>query len=163
MLVRRVLCQLLGVTVAVVGGWLAGIAFEFCWTLLDMVVKPSDTPAIALFVRPWIVGLGSVVFILPVLLILLPMYLFLPRSLVVWRWPVCTTLGALAGVLIVYAFFSRPDANPPPSKLSWYILGAVIGGATSLIGSVTRERFGGGTLASNQTLEPTAGRRDART
>jgi hypothetical protein len=161
MLVRRILRQLLGVLVAVVGGWLVGIAFEFCWTLFDMVVHPGDTPPIALFVRPWIIALGSVVFILPVVPILIPMYLFLPRGLIVWRWPVCTVLGALGGILIVCAFFSRPDANPPESKLSWYVLATVIGGATCLIGSVTRNRFGGDTLASNQSLEPTAGRRDA--
>jgi hypothetical protein len=161
MLVRRILRQLLGVLVAVVGGWLAGIVFEFCWTLFDMVVQPGDTPAIALFVRPWIVALGSVVFILPVVPILILMYIFLPRSSAVRRWPVCTALGAAAGTLIVFAFLSRPDANPPESKLSWYILAAVIGGATCFVGSLTRERFWGGTSASNQSLEPTAGRRDA--
>jgi hypothetical protein len=42
----------------------------------------------------------------------------------------------------VFASFSRPDSNPPPSKISWYLLAAVIGGATCLVGSITRERFG---------------------
>jgi hypothetical protein len=142
MLLRRIIRQLVGVLLAVVAGWLAGIVFEFCWTISDMITHSSDTPAIALFVRPWIVALGSVVFILPVVPILIPMYIFLPHSSSVWRWPVCTALGAAAGALIVFAFRSRPDANPPESKLSWYILAAVIGGATCFVASLTRERFG---------------------
>jgi len=51
-------------------------------------------------------------------------------------------LGALAGVCIVFGFLSRPNVDPPESKLSWYILAAVIGAATCFVGSTTREHFG---------------------
>jgi len=51
-------------------------------------------------------------------------------------------LGALPGVCIVFGFLSRPNFNPPESKLSWYILGAVIGSGTCFVGSTTREHFG---------------------
>jgi hypothetical protein len=138
----RVLKQLLGVGVSVIGGWLAGIVFEFLWTTLDMVTHPGQLPAIVLFVRPWIVALGSSFFILPVVPFLIVLYLVIPRSWQVWRWPVCTLLGVFAGISIVFVSFSRPDSNPPPSKFSWYLLAAVIAGATCFIASITRERFG---------------------
>jgi hypothetical protein len=93
-------------------------------------------------VVPWIVALGSAAFIYPVLLALVPLYFFVPRSSPLWRWPIGTSLGALAGVCIVFGFLSRPNVNPPESKLSWYILAAVIGSATCFVGSTTREHFG---------------------
>src|SRR5262249_36621190 len=142
MLLARILKQFLGVLVAVIGGWLAGILFAFVGAAVDVTTHSGKVTSIALFVQPWIVALGSPVFIYPVLLALVPLYFFVPRSSFLWRWPICTTLGALAGVCIVFGFFSRPDVNPPESKLSWYILAAVIGAATCFVGSTTREHFG---------------------
>ena len=142
MLLARILKQFLGVLVAVLGGWLAGILFAFAWAAVDVTTHPGEVPAIALFVLPWIVALGSAAFIYPVLLALVPLYFFVPRSSPLRRWPICTSLGALAGVCIVFGFLSRPNVNPPESKLSWYILAAVIGSATCFVGSTTREHFG---------------------
>ena len=141
MLLGCVFSRFLGVLVAVVAGWIAGILFEFAWAAFDVATRPGEVRAIALLVRPWIVALGSLVFIFPVLLVLVALYFVVPRSSLLWRWPICTGLGALAGVSIVFAFLSRPDVNRPESKLSWYILAAIIGGTTCFVGSTTRERF----------------------
>src|SRR6267378_2551501 len=70
MLLARILKQFLGVLVAVLGGWLAGILFAFAWAAVDVTTHPGEVPAIALFVLPWIVALGSAAFIYPVLLAL---------------------------------------------------------------------------------------------
>jgi hypothetical protein len=142
MLLARILKQFLGVLVAILGGWLAGILFTFAWATIDVATHSGEVTAIALFVQPWIVALGSAVFIYPVLLALVPLYFFVPRSSLLWRWPICTSLGALAGTCIVFGFFSRPDVNPPESKLSWCVLAVLIGAATSFVGSTTREHFG---------------------
>ncbi len=142
MLLARILKQFFGVLVAVLGGWLAGILFAFVWAAVHLATHPGEVPTIVLFALPWIVALGSAVFIYPVLLALVPLHFFVPRSSPLWRWRICTSFGALAGVCIVFGFLSRPDVNPPESKLSWYILAAVIGAATCFVGSTTRERFG---------------------
>ena len=41
------------------------------------------------------------------LFLLLPLYLFLPRTSFLWRWPVCTLCGALAGPAIVFACYGQ--------------------------------------------------------
>ena len=68
MLLARILKQFLGVLVAILGGWLAGILFAFAWAAVDVTTHHGEVPAIALFVLPWIVALGSAAFIYPVLL-----------------------------------------------------------------------------------------------
>ena len=142
MLFERILKKFFGSFVAVLCGWGAGILFALLWAAVGLVLHPGQIPVAALIAAPWIVALGSVSFILPVwLLLLVPLYFFIPRSSPLWRLPVCTVLGALAGVCIVAIFLSRPDVNPPESILSWYILAAVIGGVTCFVGSTTRDRF----------------------
>ena len=143
MLFHRILKQLFGSFVAVLCGWGAGILFALLWAAVDVAVRPGKVPVAALIAAPWIVALGSVSFILPVwLLLLVPLYFFVPRSWPLWRWPICTASGVLAAICIVGMFLSRPDVNPPESILSWYILAAIVGGVTCFVGSVTRERFG---------------------
>src|ERR671930_2588024 len=97
MLLACILKQLLGVALAIVGGWLAGILFAFAWAAFDIITRPGEVPAITLLAGPWIVALGSTVFILPVLVVLVPLYFFVSHSSLLWRWPTCTGLGALTG------------------------------------------------------------------
>ena len=75
MLLARILKQFLGVLVAVLGGWLAGILFAFAWAAVDVTTHPGEVPGIALSVQPWIVALGSAAFICPVLLALPAVFL----------------------------------------------------------------------------------------
>jgi hypothetical protein len=143
MLFQSILRQFFGTFVAVLCGWGAGILVALLRAAVGVVVHPGQVPVAALIAAPWIVALGSVSFILPVwLLLLVPLYFFVPRSWPLWRWPICTALGALAGISIIAIFLSRPDVNPPESISSWYVLAAIIGGVTCFVGSVTRERFG---------------------
>ena len=112
---------------ALLGGWLAGITFSFVWAALDIAIHPQQVPVAALIAVPWIVALGSLSFVLPVwLFLLIPLYLLVPPSWPLWRWPICTALGVLSGICIVAYFLSRPNVNPPVSIFSWYILASVM-------------------------------------
>ena len=62
------------------------------WLVLNAKSASSNFVVLSWFM--WI-------FIFPVwIAILIPLYIFVPRSWLVWRWPVCTALSALAGVII---------------------------------------------------------------
>jgi hypothetical protein len=83
-------------------------------------------------------------FILPVwALILVPLYMFIPPSSILWRWPVCTVCGAAAGLLIVGVVFGGIPGVGHVSSGAWgsYILAAIVGGVTCLIGSLTKHIF----------------------
>jgi hypothetical protein len=140
-MLKRAAFGLLGAFVAIVSGWLSGIVVAFLFAAVAMVAHPHQVSLGALLVAPWIVAIGSLYFILPVSLALVPLYLLIPRSWLLWRWPVCTTLGLVSGVCIVAVFLSQPNRNPPESVFSWYVLAAAIGGTTCLIASITHEQF----------------------
>jgi len=123
-----------------VSGWLSGIVVTFLFGVVVTTVHPGHVTFAAL-PAAWVVAIGSLYFILPVSLVLVPLYLLVPRSWWLWRWPVCTSLGIVSGVCIVAVFLSQPNRNPPENVLSWYILAAVIAGTTCLVASMTYERF----------------------
>jgi hypothetical protein len=72
-------------------------------------------------------------------LLLIPLYLLIPRTWFLWWWPVCTFCGALAGFLIVL-FFMASWASV--SELTPFVLlAALTGGATCLCGALTAPYF----------------------
>ena len=70
------------------------------------------------------------------LVLLLPLYLFVPHSSFLWRWPVCTVCGALTGSAIVFACYG-PDSFGRADFPTLILLGAVTGAATCLFGSLS--------------------------
>jgi hypothetical protein len=81
-------------------------------------------------------------FALPVWVVaLVPLSLFLPRSSLLWRWPVCTACGAVVGVLIVAVVFPFPQRGIASEIWFPYALGGIIGAITCLVGSFTRRHF----------------------
>ena len=68
------------------------------------------------------------------LLALLPLYLVVPPHSPLWRWPICTCCGALAGAAIMFAFSGRPPHDD-------ILLAAITAGITCLFGSLTAHRF----------------------
>lgn len=119
---------------------------------LDTGVVVWGTIAMSWFMAWFIVPVWGVV--------LIPLYLFVPPGSTLWRWPVCTACGALAGLLIMASFFRGVPGFGQLSPRAWdvYILAGIIGGITCLIGSLTKHLF---KQPSNQSLQPTAGRSDA--
>src|SRR6266403_2447603 len=112
MAARSITTQLLGTVVAVLGGWLAPFLFFGGVRLLgvsdgkqplDVGILVDSTIATSIFMA-W--------FIIPVwILVLIPLYLFVPLSSPLWRWPVCTACGATAGFLIMALVFIASYRN----------------------------------------------------
>lgn len=140
-MLKRIIFSLLGAFVAIASGWLSGILVALLLAAAAIVVRPSQVPVGAMLVTPLSVAIGSLIFILPTSIALVPLYLFIPRTWLLWRWPVCTTLGVVAGVCIVAVFLGQPNRNLPENVFSWYILAAVISGSTCFVASITHERF----------------------
>jgi hypothetical protein len=118
-----------GSILAALFGWVSAHLLGLVWVILTHGV-PTRTDWAALFVFP----LYSVPFVLIVwLLALLPLYFMVPLHSILWRWPICTVCGALAGAVIMLPF------GHPLSDFAG--LAALIGGATCLFGSVSRNYF----------------------
>ena len=73
------------------------------------------------------------------LVVLLPLYILVPRHSVVWRWPVCTLCGAVAGALIMFAFYG--PHSPDSFSTVAIILASIVGGIACLFGALTADRF----------------------
>ena len=140
-MLKRVAFSLLGALVAIASGWLAGILAALLLAVVAIVAHPHQVPVGALLAMPWVVAIGSLIFIIPTSIALVPLYLFIPQTSLLWRWPVCTTLGVVSAVCIVAVFLAQTNRNPPESVFSWYVLAAAIGGSACFVASKTHERF----------------------
>jgi hypothetical protein len=83
-------------------------------------------------------------FIIPVwLIVLIPLYLFVPLSSPLWHWPICMLCGAVAGFLIMAGVFLAFPGDGSWSSGAWEFCGiaALVGGAICLVGSLTRHLF----------------------
>jgi hypothetical protein len=124
---RRVDRMLLGTLASVAFGLLAPqLVLAFWAALTGRLHNPSELLGIPLFT------LTALIYVMPVWVVcLIPLYFLVPRDSVLWRWPVCTALGALAGTglaaLLLPTFFAAP--------------GAIVGAATCFFGSITRNYF----------------------
>lgn len=139
---RAVAKQILGTVVAVFAGWLAAILFVELFTAIDVLMGDPNVAPAAFFVAPLVYAYAMSYFILPVwLFLLVPLYLFVPPSSVLWHWPLCTAFGVASGVLIVAVFLGLP--GPQVAREIWlpYVLAALVGGVTCLTGAIMRERF----------------------
>ncbi len=89
----------------------------------------------------WLVALILAQFTVPVwLLVLLPLAIWLPRSSRLWHPFIAGVLGTLAGAVIaasVLYLWSREGYL----ILLYGPFGALVGGATTLFGALTRRRF----------------------
>nr|WP_309692746.1 hypothetical protein [Armatimonas sp.] len=108
---KPVLWAVLGSFLATLIGWSVGAA---CW----LVWAP-----IAFFYMGFV--------ILPLwLVVLMPLYLFLPRESILWQARFATPLGAIAGSLLVAGFFALMGAWMDRSMpfLLYALNGAITGG-----------------------------------
>jgi hypothetical protein len=119
-------------------GWLSVMLAFLVYSAIEKSLHPS-TPG-------WLPALGltaaiSAMCIFPVwLAAFLPLYLFVPRSSVLWRWPICAGCGAVAGPLILFCFemLTSPRAHGPDI---FYVMASIAGGATSLFAALTVQKF----------------------
>jgi hypothetical protein len=72
------------------------------------------------------------------IVVLIPLYLFVPLRSSFWRWPKCTICGAVSGAAIMVVIGNGME----PQILFVYAgLAAMAGGVTCLFASLTRYRF----------------------
>jgi uncharacterized membrane protein len=131
-----------GSFVAVLIGWLAAVALLEIERIVNFVYHRDQLSWNVLWVTPLWFSMWILAFALPVWLVaLVPLSLFVPRSSVLWHWPICTVCGALAGALVVAVVFPLPGRGIAPKIWFPYTLGATIGAITCLVASLTRHRF----------------------
>lgn len=127
---------------AVVIGCLAALVILEVVYVFTSIRGRDNTSWIVLLALPLWWSIAIWLFALPVWLIaLLPLSLFLPYSSVLWRWPVCTVCGAIAGAIVVALVFPFLGQGIPPEIWFFYSLGAVVGGVTCLAGSLIRKHI----------------------
>lgn len=73
------------------------------------------------------------------LVVLIPLYLFVPSRSALWHWPILTTCGAISAGSIMFAFcrLISPQANWTAETS----FAAIAGASTCLFASLTRKRF----------------------
>src|SRR5436190_11004840 len=144
MVTQGIAKQLAGAAVAVIVGWLAALIFIELVTAFQLLQEPHYIVPEALFVTPIEFGLYMSLFIVPVwLLVLVPLYLFVPVGSMLWRWPVCTLCGGVAGVLVMALWIrGLPGAGGVASE-AWYlyIMAAIVGGVTCMTAALTKHRL----------------------
>ena|SRR6266496_2394133 len=136
--------QLLGTAVAVLVGWLAALGFIELLTAFELLKQPHYIVPEALFVTPMEFGFYMSFFIVPVwVLLLIPLYLFVPSRSVLWRWPLCTVCGIVAGILVMALWVGGVPGVGGLAAEAWslYAMAAIVGGATCLTGALTKDRF----------------------
>jgi hypothetical protein len=144
MLARRIAKQILGTFVSVLAGWLAALLFLELMTAIELLRQPHYIVPEALYVGPMILGFYMAFFIIPVwLVVLIPLYLFVPCSSALWRWPVCMSCGVAAALLIMGIFFQGIPGVGGLSGESWsfFVMAAIVGGLACLVGALTKGRF----------------------
>jgi hypothetical protein len=84
------------------------------------------------------------IFVVPVwLLVLLPLYIMLPRSSWLWRPGTCTAFGAAAGAVIITIYFAVSPNAPFELVIIFLPIAVFIGGVTAFIGAVSARYFHG--------------------
>ena len=144
MATRRMGKQILGTIVAVLSGGFAAMLYLEATTIIELLHQPHYIVPAALLVAPIMIGMVMSWFVIPVwLFVLIPLYLFVPSSSVLWRLPVCSACGVVAGLLIVGCWIRGiPGVGDlAPEAWSFYIFAAIVGGVTCFIGALTRHVF----------------------
>jgi hypothetical protein len=101
------------------------------------VMGPYENPGILV----WVTVVGGAFVFATWLIFLMPLYLFLPSDSALWRWPVCTICGTLAGAVIMLLISCFSGGIRDPEGSSMILLAAITGAATCLFGSLTARFF----------------------
>jgi len=141
---RRIAKQILGTVVAVLSGWFSAMLFLEAMALIQLLQQPHYIVPDALWVAPITVSIVMAYFVVPVwLFLLIPLYVFVPASSALWRLPVCSACGVVAGLVIVGLWLRGIPGvrGVAPEAWSLYVIAAIVGGVTCFIGALTRHVF----------------------
>jgi hypothetical protein len=122
--------QILGSFIAVCGGWIAA--------LVILLLMQPHSGILGVMIATWFMW----IFILPSwLLLFLPLYIFIPHSSMLWRWPICTSFGVLAGVAIFLAVVGASDRHITVTDWFFLALASTVGGIACLTAALTSKYF----------------------
>jgi len=144
MVTRSIPRQLLGTLVAAVAGWLVSLVFLESTYLVGSFEQHQLPDVELLFGSALATSWFMAWFIIPIwVVILIPLYLFIPVSSTLWRWPVCTACGGLAGFLVMSVFFRGIPGVGQLSSGAWdfFAIATVVGGVTCLTAALTKHIF----------------------
>jgi hypothetical protein len=136
---RRIGRQILGSFVAVVTGWFAALAFLMACMVLRNLQHAHTLTGQQILGYFEMYAFFMACLIVPVwLLVLIPLYILLPSSSILWRSPICTVCGVFAGEIIMFAFY-RGDLDRV--LMYHYVMAGMVGGVACLTASLTRRQF----------------------
>ena len=127
--------RLRGAVLSLLVGWSAVVLM----VLVVMLTRASSGASFGGIL--WVATMAAMVsgyMALPAGLIFLPIYLFMPRNWILWRWPIATLCGAVAGASMTL-FHGLPPSAPLYRFLA--IFAAFTGGITCLFAALTAHRF----------------------
>src|SRR6266853_2885486 len=106
-------------------------------TWFAVAIPPRENPGVLI----WVAGIGGIFVFGTWLVLLLPLYLLVPATSILWRWPVMTICGALAGAGVWLSLAALNsglhDSETPVTTL----VAAITGAATCLFGALTTRFF----------------------
>ena len=144
MVTRCIAKQLLGTLIAVVVGWLVALVVLESTYFIDAIRQRHALDVGLVFGSTIATSWFMAYFIIPVwLIVLIPLYLFVPSSSPLWRWLICMLCGAAAGFLIMAGCLLVVPGGGSWSSGAWEFcgIGALVGAAICLVGSLTRRVF----------------------
>jgi hypothetical protein len=111
---------------------------------MELLQQPHYIVPEALIVGPITASVVMAYFIIPIwLVVLIPLYLFVPSSSALWRWRVCTAFGAVVGVAVITFWLGGLPGLGRVSSEAWsfYVAAAIVGGIACLTAALTQHRF----------------------
>ena len=116
-------------------GWATGVLL---WGLAQLVLAVASHSSISDALSS--LGVHSLLvaaFVLPIwLLVLFPLYCLVSQRSRLWHWPICTTLGAIAGAAILVLYFWVFDIADPIQLWFFPLEAAIVGASTCLFGAL---------------------------
>jgi hypothetical protein len=128
---RRISGSLLAAT----AGWSVIVVWA-AYVALHPAYGPRDR-----WILPLLMLIISAIFVFGIwLILLLPLYLLVPRRSILWWWPICTICGAACGAALMFVV-GRTESPQATDAWLYEIFGAAVGGVTCLVGSLTARYF----------------------
>ncbi|HVK59499.1 MAG TPA: hypothetical protein VM735_12015 [Candidatus Kapabacteria bacterium] len=125
----------------ITGSFVSAAAGWVSLNVIGTIIYLCTEPGLGRLLGPLLLAGYSAAFVFAAWVVaLLPLYLLVPPSSVLWRWPVCTVCGALAGagIMFVISRFIFPLSYFDAKSV---VVPAFVGAITCLFASLTAPFF----------------------
>lgn len=138
--VKDAFWKALGSLAAVLVGWGSGLIVVAAFSLFFALRHETSWSEVLSGLGLYFFLIGG--FAVPIwLLILLPLYVLLPRTSALWRVSICTVLGTCVGVVIMLAYLLIGGGLAALILWQLVVIAAVVGGITCFFGAMTADHF----------------------